>query len=125
MMQDAYADATLMGAYKALEMATIDGARACLWEDEIGSLEAGKRADITLVDMSGIEWHPGRHPVTNLVYSTTGRSVDTVIIDGHIVMRKRVLLTVDEERLKHQLVEASGAWRQRAGVSIPSPWPVI
>jgi len=123
--KDAYADATLMGAYKALEMATIDGARACLWEDEIGSLEAGKRADITLVDMSGIEWHPGRHPVTNLVYSATGRSVDTVIIDGHIVMRKRVLLTVDEERLKHQLVEASGAWRQRAGVSIPSPWPVI
>ena len=126
-MKDAYADASLWGAYKALEMATIDGARACLWDDEIGSLEAGKLADVILVDMQGSEFtfHPGRQPVHALVYSATGRSVDTVIIDGRIVMRHRVMLTVDEQALRHDLAAANKAWRARADLDIPVPWPVI
>ena len=125
--KDAYADASLWGAYKALEMATIDGARACLWDDEIGSLEAGKLADVILVDMQGSEFtfHPGRQPVHALVYSATGRSVDTVIIDGRIVMRHRVMLTVDEQALRHDLAAANKAWRARADLDIPVPWPVI
>jgi cytosine/adenosine deaminase-related metal-dependent hydrolase len=124
--KDAYADATLWGAYKALEMATIDGARACLWDDEIGSLEPGKKADLTLVDMRGHEFkfHPGRHPVQALVYSATGRSVHTSIIDGRIVMKNRVVLTVDEEQLKRQLAAANAAWRRRLNLDIPVPWPV-
>ena len=122
--KDIYADATLWGAYKALEMATIDGARACLWDDEIGSLEVGKRADIVLVDTSGIEFHPGRQPVSALVYSGTGKNVDTVIIDGRIVMRHRTLLTVDEVLVKKELAKASVDWRERTGVEMPPPWPV-
>ena len=55
-----------MGAYKAMEMATIDGARACLWDDEIGSLEAGKRADIIVIGMNDIRWHPNLDPVRSL-----------------------------------------------------------
>ncbi len=123
--KDAYADATIMGAYKALEMATIDGARACWWDKEIGSLEPGKKADITLVDMSGIHWHPGRHPVVNLVDSATGRDVDTVIVDGRPLMRGRQLLTVDELEVKHRMAAANRAWRAKAGVEIPIPWPEI
>ncbi len=122
--KDIYADATLWGAYKALEMATIDGARSCLWDDEIGSLEVGKRADIVLVDTSGIEFHPGRQPVSALVYSGTGKNVDTVIIDGRIVMRHRTLLTVDERLVKKELAKASVDWRERTGVEMSPPWPV-
>jgi cytosine/adenosine deaminase-related metal-dependent hydrolase len=121
--KDTYADATLMGACRALEMATVEGARACLWDDEIGSLESGKKADIVLFDMSGLDWHAGRHPIGNLVYSATGRSADTVIIDGRMVLRHGVLLTVDETHLKRELARASAAWRHRAAVDIPSPWP--
>jgi cytosine/adenosine deaminase-related metal-dependent hydrolase len=122
--KDVYADATVMGAQRALEMATINGARACLWEDEIGSLEAGKKADIALFAMDALDWHPGRDPVRNLVYSATGRSADTVIVDGRVLMREGVLLTIDQRHLRARLTQADSAWRARAGVTIPSPWPV-
>jgi len=122
--KDRYADATLWGAYKALEMATIDGARACLWDDEIGSLEVGKKADVVLFRMQGIEWHPGRNPVNALVYSATGKAADTVIIDGRVVMRERVMLTVDDRAVVDALHAANAAWRSRTGVTTPPPWPV-
>ncbi len=125
--KDIYNDATLWGAYKALEMATIDGAKALLWDDAIGSLEVGKKADVTLVDMAGIEFanHPGRHPVRSLVYSATGKSVDTVIVDGRVLLRRGTLVTVDEADVKRRLKAASQAWRKRAGLKLPPPWPVI
>ncbi|MGH7004477.1 MAG: amidohydrolase family protein, partial [Alphaproteobacteria bacterium] len=97
--RDQFADATIMGAYKAIEMATIDGARACLWDREIGSLEAGKRADVVIVDMSGLRWHPNLDPVRSLVYAADGDDVETVVIDGRIVMQDRVILTVDEDKV--------------------------
>jgi cytosine/adenosine deaminase-related metal-dependent hydrolase len=123
--RDMYDDPSLWGAYKVLEMATIDGARACLWDKEIGSLEAGKKADIVLVDRAAIEWkHPGRDPVRSLVYSASGGSVDTVIVDGRIVMRKRQVLTVDEEAVKRDVVRAGKAWLGRAGLGVRTPWPV-
>jgi 5-methylthioadenosine/S-adenosylhomocysteine deaminase len=124
--KDAYADATMWGAYKALEMATIDGARSALWEDEIGSLEPGKKADVILVDMSAPEFshHPGRQPVHALVYSGTGRNVDTSIINGKLVMRHGMILTIDEENLANELAEASRAWRSRIDLEVPVPWPV-
>src|ERR1700753_1249321 len=56
--KDARLDATIMGCYKAFEMATIDGARAMLWDDEIGSIEVGKKADISILDVSGPEFQP-------------------------------------------------------------------
>ena len=123
--RDIAADPALVGAHKALEMATIDGARACLWDDAIGSLETGKLADLVMFDTNSIEHHPGRDPVSNLVYSFTGRNAHTVIIDGKVVMRDRELLTIDEDELRGSLVKANEAWRERAGVSTPSRWPVI
>jgi 5-methylthioadenosine/S-adenosylhomocysteine deaminase len=113
-----------MGAYKAIEMATIDGARACLWDDQIGSLEAGKRADIVIVGMDELRWHPNLDPVRSLVYAADGDDVETVIIDGRIVMRDRVILTVDEEKLKRDVIRAGKAWIERADMRLDIPWPV-
>jgi 5-methylthioadenosine/S-adenosylhomocysteine deaminase len=82
---------------KALEMATIDAARALGWDDQIGSLEVGKLADIIVVNASGTNWIP-MHDfsiVPNLVYSGEGRDVETVIIDGTVVMENREIRTVD------------------------------
>ena len=106
-------------------MATIDGARACLWDDATGSLEPGKLADLVIFDTNRIEHHPGRDPVSNLVYSFTGRNAHTVLIDGKVVMQDRVLLTLDEDELRHALAKANEAWRERAGVSTPTRWPEI
>ena len=80
--RDAYASPEVMGAYKAVEMATIDGACACLWHDEIGALVPGKQADITIIDMAEIDWKPCRDPVRSLVYTANGTSVDTVMVAG-------------------------------------------
>ena len=123
--RDIAPDPALVGAHKALEMATIDGARACLWGDATGSLETGKLADLVMFDTNSIEHHPGRDPVSNLVYSFTGRNAHTVIIDGKVVMRDRELLTIDEGELRRSLEKANAAWRERAGVSTPSRWPLI
>ena len=71
------------------------------------------------------EWtHPGRDPIRSLVYSANGSSVDTVIIDGRIVMRSREVLTVDEEKIGRDVVAAGKAWMARAGVRPTCPWPV-
>jgi 5-methylthioadenosine/S-adenosylhomocysteine deaminase len=123
--KDVYADARVMGAYKALEMATIDGARVVLWEDQIGSLEIGKRADVVLVDMRGFQWHPMRDPVANLIYSANGESVETVIIDGRIVMRERRLLTIDADEVRAEVRRAADEVARRAGIEVKPPWPVL
>lgn len=122
--RDQFADATIMGAYKALEMATIQGAQACLWDHEIGSLEAGKRADVVIVDMGGLRWHPNLDPVRSLVYVADGDDVETVIIDGRIVMQDRVILTVDEDKVKRDVIAAGKAWIGRAGMTLEMPWPI-
>ncbi|MCH7978350.1 MAG: amidohydrolase, partial [Acidobacteria bacterium] len=88
----------VMPPERVIEMATINGARCALWEKEIGSLEAGKKADVTLFNTRTPQWQPLYNPVSNLVYSATGGSVDTVICDGKILMEGRQLQTVDEEK---------------------------
>lgn len=89
-------DSQSLTAEKALEMATIDAARALGMEDEIGSLEPGKKADIILVDLLRPEMTPSISNVSNLVYSAKGSSVDTVIVDGRTVVENKRLVTMDE-----------------------------
>jgi 5-methylthioadenosine/S-adenosylhomocysteine deaminase len=83
---------------KAVEMATLGGARALNWEDDIGSLETGKKADITLWDLTSYEWIPTTREnlLNNFVYNGTGRSAHTVICDGNVVMEDQKIVTIDE-----------------------------
>ena len=87
----------LVSPEQALEMATIDAARALGMDDQIGSLEPGKLADVIVVSVSGTNWIP-MHDfsiVPNLVYSGDGGDVETVIINGALVMESREIKTVD------------------------------
>ena len=123
--KDARTDPTVIGAHKAMEMATVDAARALLWDDQIGSLEAGKCADIVIVDADGPIWHPKpfRNSVGNLIYSASGASVRTVVIDGKVVMEDRRFTTIDEDAF---LAEADAASRRvlaRHGIDIGPQWP--
>jgi 5-methylthioadenosine/S-adenosylhomocysteine deaminase len=79
----------------ALEMGTIDGARAIGMEKTLGSLEAGKRADIIVVSMSSARQTPMYDPVSHLVYVTRGDDVQTTIVNGRVLMRDRKVLTLD------------------------------
>ena len=96
-------DPTILPAAKVLRLATIEAARAIGLEAEIGSLQAGKKADLIIVNfqkpgLSPVINDPIRNIVPNLVYSARGHEVNTVIIDGNIVMEDRIIQSVDEEQ---------------------------
>jgi 5-methylthioadenosine/S-adenosylhomocysteine deaminase len=93
-------DPRVVSAREALEMATIRGARALHLEREIGSLEAGKRADLIIVDLDELHQTPGYNIFSQLVYATKAADVRTVIIEGRAVMLDRRLLTLDEPSIK-------------------------
>jgi 5-methylthioadenosine/S-adenosylhomocysteine deaminase len=93
-------DPTAINAREALEMATIRGARAIHQDKEIGSLEAGKRADVIIVGMSGVHQTPLYNVYSHLVYATKASDVETVIINGRIVMQNRRVLTIDERTVR-------------------------
>ena len=86
----------VLAAGRVLRMATFDGARALGLDAEIGSLEVGKRADVSVVNLNGLHATPASEIVSSLVYAAEATDVRTVIIDGHVVMRDRKLLTIDE-----------------------------
>ncbi len=92
-------DPTVVPAYTALQMATINGARALGREDEVGSLEAGKKADIILVDRRNPHFYPELNPVPALVYAGQAADVDTVICNGRILMEHGTLCTLKENEI--------------------------
>ena len=112
---------------RVVEMATINGARCALWDDEIGSLETGKKADITIFNTRTPEWQPLYNPLSNLVYSATGASVDTVICNGKILMEERHLLTVNEPRVLDAATRLAGRILEKTGLAekVKPKWPVL
>lgn len=93
-------DPKVLSAEQAFELATIDGARALHLEKEIGSIETGKRADIVLVEADSLNQVPYYNIYSQLVYATKTSDVQTVIINGKVIMRDRRLLTLDEAAIK-------------------------
>ena len=94
-----FRDPSWMPPGKVLEMATIDAAKALDLDDEIGSIEIGKKADIVLVDMRKPHLYPSNMPVTRLAHFANAADVDTVIVDGKIVLSHRVPENVNEEEI--------------------------
>jgi 5-methylthioadenosine/S-adenosylhomocysteine deaminase len=95
-------DPTAAPAASVLEMATLGGARALGMEDRIGSLEAGKRADVVVVDVRGPRMTPMYDAVSHLVYAAKGADVRHVVVEGRVVMRDRAVLTLDERAVVAQ-----------------------
>jgi 5-methylthioadenosine/S-adenosylhomocysteine deaminase len=106
-------------ARQALEMATIGGAKALGLEKQVGSLEAGKRADLVVVSTNRARLTPLYDPVSHLVYAAHGDDVRTVMVNGRLLMQDRKVLTLDEPAV---LAEAEKfADRVRAAVGKPTP----
>ena len=96
-------DAVSVPAIKALEMATINGAKALDWEDQIGSIEVDKKADLILIDTDKTHLYPHHDQISAVAYSTQGSDVDTVIVDGRILMENREIKTLDVEKIKYMV----------------------
>jgi len=92
-------DPTCLTAYQILEMATIGGARALGLEKEIGSIEKGKKADLAIINAQAPHIQPLHNPVSALVYCANAGDVDTVIANGKVVMKNRMVLSYDEQEV--------------------------
>jgi 5-methylthioadenosine/S-adenosylhomocysteine deaminase len=123
--KDSAADPTRFGAPEAFELATIRGAEAIGMADRIGSLEAGKRADLAILDATGPQWTPRGDLAHQLVWSADGRCVRDVLIDGRPVVRDHACVTVDEAELRRTAQGASADLLKRAGLTVPHRWPLI
>lgn len=107
-------DATGVHAVHAIEAATSGGARAVGLEGRIGAVRAGMAADLCLIDLDDVAYVPLNSAARQLVYSESGRGVDSVIVDGRILMRNRRATTIDEAALRAELAELMPAFRRDA-----------
>ncbi|MEM3452864.1 MAG: amidohydrolase [Candidatus Hadarchaeum sp.] len=110
-----YLDDGLLPATQALHLATMGGAKVLGREKEIGSLEPNKKADIIIVDFSGkAKLTPALNKLEVLAFSCRGSDVDTVIVDGKIVVDNKKILTVDEEKLLERAQRQAEKYQRRA-----------
>jgi len=102
-------NAAAVGAAEALEMATLNGARALGLEDRIGSLEPGKLGDLIAIDLGSLEFQPAHDPHAQIVYAATRDAVTDVFIGGRPLLRGRELLTLDVD----ELTNLARVWQER------------
>jgi cytosine/adenosine deaminase-related metal-dependent hydrolase len=121
-------DAKLVGAETVLEMATINGARALGLEEEIGSIEVGKKADFVVVKpgLSAVPWDErqvvegGLDPMTVVVYSCSGSDVELVVVDGEILVSEGKLVKLDEREVAEAAKRSIKGIRERSGIKTAS-----
>jgi 5-methylthioadenosine/S-adenosylhomocysteine deaminase len=104
-------DPEVMPIPEALDIATRGSAKTLGLGDRIGTLAPGYQADIILVDTRGAHWSPPHNLLAGLVYSARASDVDTVMVDGRVILRERRLLTLDKERV---LAEVAGTMERMA-----------
>ncbi len=125
LFKDARTDPQMFPAETAFEMATLGGARTLLLEDQIGTLEAGKKADIVLHDTDRPEWRPLLNVINQLVWSADGRGVHTVIVDGAVVVENGHCVTLDEDRLWSQAQAMGESITARSGLPDKAKFPML
>ncbi len=117
-----------MPAETILEMVTVNAAKAALWDTEIGLLQAGKKADLILVDLkkphlTPVLNRPKPNVVSLLVYHAVGSDVDTTIVNGKVLMLHRKVLTVDESKALEEAQAAAEELLEHTGVAKEKfPW---
>lgn len=105
-------DAAVLPAHRVLRMATLNGAKALGLDQQIGSLEPGKWADLTMVNLGTIEAEPVYHPISQLVYATDRQQVTDVWVAGRPLLHNRELTTLDVEEIIHR----ARSWRDKINV---------
>jgi 5-methylthioadenosine/S-adenosylhomocysteine deaminase len=121
LFKDARLDPLQVGARKALRMATIDGARALGWSDEIGSLEVGKQADFVLFDLNHHEWTPYADPLQALVWSASPASIAQTWVAGRPLFDGGRVVTLDEPSLRVEARDRAAHIVRRAGLGEDVP----
>ncbi|CAN6472493.1 unnamed protein product [Victoria cruziana] len=118
-------DPTAVPAETILKMVTIDGAKAVLWDDEVGSLDVGKKADLVMVKPFTWSMVPVHDCISSLVYCMRTENIESVMCNGHWIMRDQRILTVDEDHIVAQAKNASIELLKKAGIKIPGKMNVL
>jgi 5-methylthioadenosine/S-adenosylhomocysteine deaminase len=105
-------DAAVLPAHRVLRMATLNGAKALGLDQQIGSLETGKWADVTMVNLGTVEAEPVYHPISQLVYATDRQQVTDVWVAGRRLLCNRELTTLDVE----EIIRRARGWRDKIHV---------
>ena len=125
LFKDARRDPQMFPAEMAYEMATLNGAKALRMEDQIGSIEIGKKADLVLHDTDRPEWRPVLNVMNQLVWSADGRGVHTVIVDGRVVVSEGRSTLIDEDQLWADAQRMGEAMTARSGLPDKAKFPVV
>jgi 5-methylthioadenosine/S-adenosylhomocysteine deaminase len=118
-------DPTAVPAQDILAMVTCKGAEAILWENEIGSIEPGKKADLVVINPNTATMLPLHDPIANMVTSMRTENVESVMVDGNWVMWQKEILSVNEEEIIKESKERAAAIVARAGIRLPARFKVI
>ncbi len=111
-------------AQEVLTMATMNGAKAILEEKNLGSLTPGKKADLIVIDPRSAGMLPLHDPIANLVSAMHSENIRDTMCNGKWLMRDRRLLTIDEDALYTEAQQRADAIRRRAGIALPSRFPL-
>ena len=119
-------DPAIINPETCVEIATINGAKVAFWDDQIGSIEAGKKADIIIVDVHRSNWQPLHdfNIIPNMVYSASGDDVLTTIIDGKLIMENRSFLHINVQDGLRKAQAASERLLAEAPYRLLPRWPV-
>lgn len=119
-------DVFSLTAQRVLEMATIDGAKAIGMADRIGSLEAGKKADLLLLDLNDVTMTPRKSCISNIVYSANTSAVDTVMVNGKILLEDGEFTSIDEQAVYRSANQTLNRLAEKSGYSFqPCSWPIV
>ncbi|KAG4908742.1 hypothetical protein JHK82_057393 [Glycine max] len=118
-------DPTALPAETILRMVTVNGAKSVLWDDELGSLEVGKKADIVVVDPSSWSMVPVHDCISSLVYCMRSENVVSVMCNGLWIMKNKKIIYVDEEEVILKAKQASVELLKRAGIKLPTRMNII
>lgn len=116
MFKDARLQADIFTVRQALRAATIEGAKTLMWDDEIGSLEIGKKADFVIFDLDHVEWTPFYDPMQALVFSASAASIEETWVDGIALYENGKVANVDEREVRRKSRELAAAAVARAGL---------
>lgn len=118
-------DPTVVKAQEILKMVTSNAAKCCLCEDDLGSLETGKKADLTIINPNTVDMLPLHDAIANLVTSMSGKNVESVMCNGKWIMKNKKILSLDEESIINEAKERAAFIVKRAGIILPPRFEMI
>ncbi len=118
-------DLTFLTTDRLIEMGTINGAKALMWDKESGSIEKSKKADLIIINLDDPSLVPMVNPVNSVPARVRGKNVDTVIVNGKVLMENRIVKTMDEAKVVEEARRRAEEVKERSGYKVKWPWPLI